>query len=184
MHPSTTNQKNQSQWTKKLAYAGLFLAIALILPFLTGQIPQIGSMFSPMHLPVLLCGFVCGWPWGLAVGFTAPLLRSVMFSAPPMVAAVAMAFEMAVYGIVTGILYRLLPRKKGSLYLALLPAMAAGRMAWGAVRFIMAGLQGSEFSLQMFWAGAVTSVIPGMILQLILVPLVVTALERANLICE
>ena len=101
-----------------------------------------------------------------------------------MVAAVAMAFEMAVYGIVTGILYRLLPRKKGSLYLALLPAMAAGRMAWGAVRFIMAGLQGSEFSLQMFWAGAVTSVIPGMILQLILVPLVVTALEKANLICE
>ena len=57
--------------------AALFLALTYILPFMTGQIPEIGSMLCPLHIPVLLCGFICGWPWGLAVGFIAPLFRSV-----------------------------------------------------------------------------------------------------------
>lgn len=179
MRNSTTNRS--SNWVRKLAYAGVFLALALVLPFLTGQIPQIGSMLCPMHLPVLLCGFVCGWPWGLAVGFIAPLLRSVIFGAPPIMTAAAMAFELAVYGLVTGLLYRVLPRKKGSLYLALVPAMVAGRLVWGLAQMLLMGLQGSEFTLQMFWAGAVTKAVPGIVLQLILVPLVVAALERAGL---
>ena len=84
---------------QKLTYSALYLAIALVLPFLTGQIPQIGSMLCPMHIPALLCGFVCGWGWGLAVGFIAPLLRSVLFGMPDMFpTAVSMAFELAVYG--------------------------------------------------------------------------------------
>ena len=70
---------------RKLTYSAVFLALALVLPFLTGQIPQIGSMLSPMHLPVMLCGFVCGGPWGLVVGFVAPLLRSLLFGMPPAV---------------------------------------------------------------------------------------------------
>ena len=73
--------KNQS--TKKMILAALFLALCYLLPFLTGQIPEIGSMLLPMHLPVLLCGFVCGWPYGLGVGFAAPLLRSVTLGMPP-----------------------------------------------------------------------------------------------------
>ena len=72
--------KNES--TKKLAYAALFLALCLVLPLLTGQIPQIGSMLLPMHIPVLLCGLVCGWQYGAAVGFVAPLLRSLLFTMP------------------------------------------------------------------------------------------------------
>ena len=102
---------------RKLTYAALYLAIAMVLPFVTGQIPEIGSMLCPMHLPVLLCGFMCGAPWGLAVGFISPLLRSVVFGMPPMYpTAVAMAFEMAVYGGLAGLLYRLLPRKKSTIY--------------------------------------------------------------------
>ena len=68
----------------ELVLGALFLALALVLPFLTGQIPEIGSMLCPMHLPVLICGFVCGWPWGLAVGFIAPLLRSLTLGMPPL----------------------------------------------------------------------------------------------------
>ena len=66
---------------RKLTYSALYMAIALILPFVTGQIPEIGAMLCPMHIPALLCGFMCGWPWGVAVGFISPLLRSVMLAA-------------------------------------------------------------------------------------------------------
>ena len=90
---------------KQLVLASMFLALALALPFLTGQIPQIGSMLCPMHIPVLLCGFFCGWPWGAAVGAVAPLLRSLIFGMPPMFpTALCMAFELATYGAVSGYL--------------------------------------------------------------------------------
>lgn len=167
---------------RKLTYAALFLALALVLPFLTGQIPQIGSALSPMHIPVLLCGFLVGWPWGLAVGFIAPLLRSVIFGMPVMVpGAVAMAFELAVYGLVSGILYRLLPKKKWSIYVTLIVAMLAGRVIWGIARLIIAGLSGNSFTWALFLAGAFTNAIPGIILHIVLIPIIVMVLEHAGL---
>lgn len=124
-------KKDASVRVLKLTYSALYLAIALVLPFLTGQIPQIGSMLCPMHIPALLCGFVCGWPWGLAVGFISPLLRSVLFGMPDMFpTAVAMAFELAAYGAASGLLYRVLPKKIGSIYAALVLSMIAGRLVW------------------------------------------------------
>ena len=167
---------------RKLTYAALFLALALVLPFLTGQIPQIGSALSPMHIPVLLCGFLVGWPWGLAVGFIAPLLRSVIFGMPVMVpGAVAMAFELSVYGLVSGILYRLLPKKKWSIYVTLIVAMLAGRAVWGIARLIIAGLSGNSFTWALFLAGAFTNAVPGIILHIVLIPVIVMVLERAGL---
>lgn len=167
---------------RKLTYAALFLALALVLPFLTGQIPQIGSALSPMHIPVLLCGFLVGWPWGLAVGFIAPLLRSVIFGMPVMVpGAVAMAFELAVYGLVSGILYRLLPKKKWSIYVTLIVAMLAGRVIWGIARLIIAGLSGNSFTWALFLAGAFTNAVPGIILHIVLIPVIVMVLEHAGL---
>lgn len=167
---------------RKLTYSALFLALAMVLPFLTGQIPQIGSMLCPMHIPALLCGFVCGWPWGLAVGFVSPLLRMAIFGMPPVWVAIAMAFEMGVYGAVAGILYRVLPKNKGSIYVSLLGAMVAGRLAWGLVKIILAGVQKTTFPLSAFFAGAITGAIPGIILQLILIPVVVMLLEKAGYI--
>ena len=167
---------------RKLTYAALFLALAMVLPFLTGQIPEIGKSLCPMHIPALLCGFLCGWPWGLAVGFIAPLLRSVVFGMPAMFpGAVAMAFELAVYGGMAGLLYLLLPRKPWGIYAALILSMIAGRIVWGIVRLILAGLSGSQFTWALFLAGAVTTAIPGIILQLVLIPVLVMALERAGL---
>lgn len=84
-----------------LVLSALFLAIGFVLPFLTGQIPEVGSMLLPLHLPALICGFVCGWPWGLLVGFVLPIARSLLLGMPPLVpTALAMAFEMAGYGAV------------------------------------------------------------------------------------
>ena len=92
--------------TQKIVFSAFFLALALALPFLTGQIPQIGNMLSPMHFPVLLCGFICGWPYGLAVGFIAPLLRFMVFGMPPIFpTGISMAFELAVYGAVSGFIF-------------------------------------------------------------------------------
>ena len=167
---------------RRLTYSALYLAIAMVLPFVTGQIPEIGSMLCPMHIPALLCGFMCGWPWGLAVGFIAPLLRSVIFGMPTLFpGAVAMAFELAVYGGLSGLLYRLLPKKKRNTYIILVISMIAGRIIWGAARVILAGLSGSSFTWALFLAGAVTNAIPGIILHLILIPVLVIAMDRAGL---
>lgn len=170
---------------RKLAFSALYLAIALVLPFLTGQIPEIGSMLCPMHIPVLLCGFMCGWPWGLAVGFIAPLLRSLTLGMPPMFpTGIAMAFELAAYGAVSGVAYRLLPLKKAYVYVALVIAMVCGRVVWGVVRYLIAGLQSTSFTLEAFWAGAITTAIPGIILHIVLIPPLVMLLKRAKLVFE
>ena len=164
---------------EKLVAAALCLALCLVLPFLTGQIPQIGSALCPMHIPVLLCGFVCGWQWGLIVGFAAPILRSLSLGMPPMFpTAVSMAFELAAYGAATGILYKILPKKKWCIYCALISAMIIGRLVWGTARFIMSGLDVNKFGLSAFWTGAVTSAIPGIILQIVFIPLIIMSIEK------
>ena len=163
----------------KLVYASVFLALTLALPFLTGQIPQIGAMLTPMHFPVLLCSYLCGWQWGIVVGFIAPLLRSVLFGMPVMYPmAVCMALELATYAAVSGRLYLSLPRKRGFLYLSLAAAMISGRLVWGLARFLCAGLDANAFGLSAFWAGAVGMSIPGILLQLVVVPVLVTVAEK------
>lgn len=165
--------------TRKLIASAVCLALCLVLPFLTGQMQQIGNMLCPMHIPVLLCGFLCGWPWGMAVGFMAPLLRFLLFGMPPLFPiGIGMAFELAVYGLTSGYLYRLLPKTTGFLYVSLVAAMIDGRIVWGIVRYILAGLQGSSFPFSAFLAGAVTNAIPGIVLQLIVIPPLVLALKK------
>lgn len=168
---------------RKLAYSSLCLALAMVLPFLTGQIPEVGSMLCPMHIPALLCGFLCGPVWGLTVGFLSPLLRFLIFSMPPIYpTGFAMAFELATYGTVSGLLYRRLPTGISSIYTALISAMVAGRIVWGFVQIIMAGLGGTTFPFATFVSGAVTTAIPGIILQLVLIPALITAMNKAKLV--
>ena len=169
---------------KKLVYSAMCLALCLVLPFLTGQIPEVGAMLLPMHLPVLLCGFLCGGGWGALVGFTAPLLRHLIFSMPPMPGCISMAFELAAYGLLVGLLYKRLGKSMKSLYISLLSAMVLGRLVWGAAQMLIMGLNGGSFPLSAFVAGAVTSAIPGIVLQLVLVPLLVRALEKARVKAE
>lgn len=164
-----------------MVLSALFLAMAYVLPFFTGQIPQIGAMLCPMHIPVLLCGFICGWPWGLGVGVIAPLLRSVTLGMPPFFpTALCMAFELATYGAIAGLMHKMLPKKKGFLYVSLLVAMIAGRLVWGAAMFVCLGINGGSFGFSAFLAGAITNAIPGIILQIVLVPVVVMVLEHVK----
>ncbi len=169
--------------TRKLVLSALFLALGFVLPYLTGQIPQIGNMLLPMHIPVLLCGFAVGGPWGLVVGAVCPLLRSVIAGMPPIYpTAASMAFELAAYGLVSGLLYRRLPKTLPMIYVSLASAMVAGRVVWGIVRFIMMLDGESTFSFALFLSGAFTTAFPGIILQLLIIPPIVYALQKGKLI--
>lgn len=171
----SSKQKN----LRRLILAAMFLALALALPFLTGQIPQVGSALCPMHIPVLLCGFFCG-PWyALTVGLVAPLLRFALFGMPPLMpTGIAMCFELATYGVVSGLLYKLLPGKKVFTYVTLIAAVLAGRIIWGIARVILAGLAQSEFAWTAFLSGAFVNAVPGIILHILLIPVLVIALKR------
>lgn len=163
----------------RMILSALFLALALVLPFLTGQIPQIGGALCPMHFPVFLCSFFCG-PWyGLAIGIIAPPLRFLLFGMPPLMpSGIAMCFELAAYGLTAGLLYRLLPKRKVYIYISLIGAMLAGRIVWGVTRIILYGLGSSRFGWEAFLSGAFFSAIPGIIVQIILIPILVMALEK------
>ncbi len=164
---------------RNLTLSAMFLALAFVLPFFTGQIPQIGSMLCPMHIPVLLCGFFCGAPWGLGVGFIAPILRSFVLGMPVMFpTAFCMAFELAAYGFVAGWLHKTLPKKKLNVYVVLLCAMMIGRIVWGCVMFVCMGLDVSAFGLQAFLVGAVFNAVPGIVLQIVIIPVIVISLEK------
>ena len=161
---------------RRLVFAAVFLSLGYLLPFVTGQIPEIGKMLCPMHIPVLLCGFLCGGAYGLAVGFLTPLLRSFTLGIPVFFPhALCMAFELMTYGAVAGFLHAHLPRKKGFLYLSLVLSMVVGRMVWGAAMFLCLGF---DFGFSAFLAGAVTNALPGILIQIVLVPILVMALER------
>jgi len=176
------NRSQLTRYIQALVLSSLFLSAGLVLPFVTGQIPQVGNMLLPMHLPVLLCGFVCGPFWGAAVGFSVPLLRGVLFGMPPIFpAGIAMAFELCTYGLISGLLRRKSRESLGWLYGSLILAMIAGRLVWGAAQVVILGLGDTPFTWAAFWAGAVANAIPGIIVQLILIPLLVVALRKAKL---
>ncbi|MBE6821093.1 MAG: ECF transporter S component [Ruminococcaceae bacterium] len=161
-----------------LILAALFLGIGLVLPFVTGQIQKIGNMLLPMHIPVLLCGFICGPQYGILVGFILPLMRSAIFGMPVMYPnAVSMAFELAAYGFISGFLFgKINGRGIFPVYGSLLGAMLGGRIIWGIAQTFLLGIGG--FTFKMFIAGAFVNAVPGIILQLILIPAVMLVLNK------
>ena len=167
----------------KMVMAAVCLALCMVLPFLTGQIPEIGSKLSPMHIPVFLCGFLCGWPWALAVGLIAPPLRFLLFGMPPIFpTGAAMMLELAVYGAASAVFFKLLPKKPASVYLALVIAMVLGRMAWGAARWLLMAFGSGAFTFQAFLAGAFLDAWPGILCHLLIIPPIVLALKKAGMI--
>ncbi len=166
---------------KRMVLAALFIAIGMILPFVTAQVPSIGRMLLPMHIPVLLSGFVVGWPYGLAIGLILPLFRSFLLGMPPLFpTALAMTFELGAYGFLTGFLYEFLPKKSVYIYTNLIVSMLGGRLVWGIVSLFLYGLNNQTFSWQLFMGGAFLNAVPGIILQILVVPVIVIALERGG----
>ncbi len=176
--------KNINKNLLNLVLSAMFLALGIVLPFLTGQIKEIGSMLLPMHIPVMLCGLVCGPAYGLTIGAITPLLRSVLFAMPPLFpSAISMAFELATYGFVIGILFQKARWKCiKSLYRCLVISMVAGRVVWGIVQCILLGLGENGFTISMFVTNAIVKAIPGIILQLLLIPTIMLMLGKTHLV--
>ena len=174
--------KNSNSKLINLLLSAMFIAIGIVLPFVTGQIQQIGNMLLPMHIPVLLCGLICGWQYGLIVGFVLPLMRSFLFTMPVLYpSAIAMSLELATYGLVIGILFEKAKFKCiRSLYRCLLISMVSGRIVWGLVMLLLMGVKGNLFTFEAFLGGAFLNAIPGIIVQLILIPALMLALDRTH----
>ena len=155
----------------KLVLSALFLSIGMVLPFLTMQIKEIGDSLLPMHLPVMLCGILCGYGYGAAVGLMLPILRSVCFGMPPLYPnAVWMATELLTYGLIIGLMYKTLPKNTLCLYISLIVSQIFGRIVWGLSKSILLGLGGKAFTWAMFISSGFVNALPGIILQLILTP--------------
>ncbi len=168
---------------KNTLVSALFLSLGLILPFFTGQIKQFGNMLLPMHVPVMLCGFTCGPAYAFGVGLALPYLRFLTFGMPVLYpSAVAMSLELATYGVVCGILRC---RRKFSpvrTYVALVCAMVAGRAVWGAAMTVLVGLGGNSYTFRAFAASAILNGIPGIVIQLVAVPLLTGLFFRLGVI--
>lgn len=178
-----SNRRTGRDTLRRLVLSAMFMAIGLTLPFLTGQIPQIGSMLLPMHIPVFLCGLICGWQYGACVGLILPIFRSLLFAMPPLYpTAVSMSVELCIYGLAVGFIFCLF-RKQSLLavYTALVSSMILGRIAWGGCQAVLLSMEGSTFTFSAFIAGALFNAVPGIILQLLLIPAVMTSLRIVGL---
>lgn len=163
---------------KKMALSSFFLALGMVLPFFTSQIKEIGDTLLPMHIPIMLCGLLCGAKYGFATGFILPLLRAVLFSMPPLYPnAIWMAFELATYGFIIGILYgRVKNHSISYLYICLFVSMLSGRIVWGIVKTILLGFGDHPFTFHAFIVGGFIDAVPGIILQFILIPVIMRAI--------
>ncbi len=166
---------------KKLVFSALCSALCVVLPMLFHFIPNAGTIFLPMHIPVLLCGMLCGWPYGLSCGLLGPLLSSLLTKMPSMAVLPSMMLECAVYGAVSGLLMQLLGDKKLThrLYGSLIPAMLLGRIVSGIAKALIFS-PGLSFSAWL--TASFVTALPGIITQLVLLPLLLCALMRAHLI--
>lgn len=167
---------------RRLSLSAMLLAVGLLLPFLTGQIQHIGNMLCPMHLPVFICGMICGPLWGMAVGAILPILRSFLFGMPMLMPiALCMTFELAAYGLAAGMLRRKLPKTLPMLYASLVFAMIVGRIVWGLACIPIYGLAAKTFTWQVFITSGFVNAIPAIILQLLIIPPIVRTVEKARL---
>lgn len=178
--------------TYSMVITAMLMAVGLVLPFLTGQIQTIAKIISPLHIPVLICGLCCGWRWGLMLGAVLPLLRGLIFGIPVFpTSALPMAFELAAYGLITGLMYAFLLKKskKGNhlplILFSLVTAMILGRFVGGAAKALLlaAGIIGSKspFTFAAFFTSYFVSTALGALIHIVVIPMVVLALEKAKL---
>lgn len=173
---------NKMSNVKKSIICAVCIALCVVLPMAFHAVQNAGSVFLPMHIPVLLCGLICGWPFGLLCGLAGPLLSSLFTGMPPMAYLPSMMVELAVFGLVAGLLMKVLSTGKlfADLYISLTGAMLAGRIVGGAARALI--FARGSYSMAAWATGYFVTGLPGIVIQLALIPAVYFALEKARII--
>ena len=168
--------------TKQLIFSALCVALGVVLPQAFHAVPNAGNVLLPMHIPVLLCGLTCGWSWGLACGALTPLLSHLLTGMPPTAYLPAMLCELAAYGLISGALSRLIRtgRRVADLYVQLIAAMVIGRAVYGAMNALV--FRAGAYSMELFLTAAFVTALPGILIQLLLVPGLVLILEKARVL--
>lgn len=167
---------------KNLIITAMCIALGIILPMAMHTIPNAGRVFLPMHIPVLICGLACGWKYGLVCGIMTPLLSSVMTGMPPAAILPGMLCELAVYGLMTGLIINVVNTKSRylDLYISLITSMVVGRAVMGVLNAFI--FQAGNYAFKMWITGAFVTAVPGIVIQLLLIPTIIFALEKSNLI--
>ncbi len=167
---------------KGLVFAALCAALGVILPQAFHAVPNAGSVLLPMHIPVLLCGLTCGWGWGLACGTLTPLLSHLLTGMPPAAYLPAMLCELAAYGLISGVLSHLVRtgRRGVDLYVQLPAAMVMGRVVYGAMNALV--FRAGTYSMEIFLTAAFVTALPGILIQLAVLPALVLTLEKAGVL--
>ena len=173
----------QMTYSKKLVYTAVCAALCVVLPMAFHAIQNAGSIFLPMHIPVLLCGLMCGWPFGFICGILGPLLSSLLTGMPPAAMLPSMMVECATYGCVAGLMMNFVHTKKpvADLYISMITAMAAGRVLAGLAKSLIFSPGTAPFA----WVTtSLVAGIPGIVIQLVLIPLLVVTMTKAHLLPE
>lgn len=168
-------------YVKKLVFTAVCAALCVVLPMAFHTVQNAGQVFLPMHIPVLLCGLMCGWPFGFVCGLLGPALSSLLTSMPLAAMLPSMMLECAAYGCVTGLMMKFVRTKHTTtdLYISMITAMAAGRILAGLAKSFIFSPGTAPFA----WVTtSLVTGIPGIVIQLVLIPLVVFALTKAKLL--
>ncbi len=166
---------------RKMVTTALLMAVGVVLPVSLHMVPSAGSVLLPMHIPVLLCGLLCGPLWGLACGLLTPVLSCLFTGMPPLAYLPGMVCELAVYGLAGGLLMRYVNThsRVADIYISLLGAMLAGRVVFGVLNAVI--FVAGAYSLQVWVVAAFVTALPGIVIQLVLLPAIVLALQKAKL---
>lgn len=167
---------------KKSIITAVCIALCVVLPQAFHAVPNAGAIYLPMHIPVLLCGLICGWSYGLLCGLAGPALSALLTGMPPAAVLPGMLVECGVYGLAAGLLMQLVRTKHlyADLYISLAAAMLLGRVVSGIAKALI--FSAGSYSMASWVAGSFVTALPGIVIQLALLPSIVYALMRARLI--
>lgn len=173
---------NKMSYVKKSIISAVCIALCVVLPMAFHSIKNAGSIFLPMHIPVLLCGLICGWPFGLLCGIAGPILSSLITGMPPFAYLPSMMIELLAYGFISGLMMQIIHTKKiyVDLYTSLVAALIMGRLVAGVSKALI--FAAGNYSIALWTTSYFVTALPGIIIQLVLIPSIVFALEKARVI--
>lgn len=170
--------------TRHMIIAAVMIALGIVLPMTFHSFPDGGKVFLPMHIPVMVGAFFLPWTWAIAVGALTPILSFLLTGMPPlapMPMVIIMVFELMTYALIISLLRKkVLKQKKWySPIWAMIPAMVAGRIIAGLVLFLLLQIYlPMKINPLIFVSGGITTGLPGIIAQIIIIPIIYQVLIR------